>query len=299
VANGLVDGMAEEPNKDQEAPELKGYASSLYPIRKTGSIDAVGGHHDAGDYSKYTTNCAQLINHLMFANDALPGVSDIDNLGLPESGDGTGDLLQIALLEAKFLAKLQDTDGGFFFLVYPEDRKYEDDIAPDEAGGQIVFPKNTAATAAATAALAQIGGSRHLQAFDKSSASQFLLQAELGWKFLEEAWAAHGRDGAYQRISHYGDIFMDRDEIIWAATELYLATKNQKYHEFLLDNYKPSAPETRRWGWQRLFEGYGAAARSYAYARMSGRAGVSDLDQGLFRACQQEVWGWGKGSAKQ
>ena len=298
TANSLVDGMAEKPHKDQKAPELKGYASSLYPIKRRGTIDAVGGHHDAGDYSKYTTNCAQLIHHLMFAHDALPGVSELDNLGLPESGDGTGDLMQIALHEANFLSNLQDDDGGFFFLVYPEDRKYEDDVAPDETDGQIVFPKNTAATAAATAALAQIGGSPRFQEYDKANASKFLRQAELGWKFLEAAWDKHTPGGAYQRVSHYGDIFMDRDEIMWAATELFLATKKRDYHDFLLDNYKPAAPETRRWGWQRLFEGYGAAARSYAYAKMSGRAGVSDLDPGHFRACQQEVWGWGKELAR-
>jgi len=293
MANELVDGMAEEPHKEQKAPELRTYSDSLYPIQRKGTIDATGGHHDAGDYSKYTTNCAQLINQLMFAHDALPGVSKLDNLGLPESGDGIGDLMQIALHEAKFLAKLQDSDGGFFFLVYPEDRKYEDDIAPHEAGGQIVFPKNTASTAAATAALAQMGGSRSLQAIDKASASQFLRQAEQGWDFLVRAWEKHGRDGAYQRISHYGDIFMDKDEIVWAATELYLATKAEKYHNFLLENYKPGSDETRRWGWQRLFEGYGGAARSYAYAKMSGRAGPSDLDPEHLRACQQEVWGWG------
>ncbi|MFT4548639.1 MAG: hypothetical protein ACI9MB_002592, partial [Verrucomicrobiales bacterium] len=298
MANSLLDGMAEKPHKDQKAPELTSYASSLYPIQKKGTIDAIGGHHDAGDYSKYTTNCAQLINHLMFAHDALPGVAELDNLGLPESGDGIGDLMQIALHEAKFLSQLQDDDGGFFFLVYPDDRKYEDDIAPDEAGGQIVFPKNTASTAAATAALAQMGGSPHLQKIDKGLATQFLSQAQEGWQFLEKAWADHGHDGAYQRVSHYGDVFMDRDEIIWAATELYLATKNGKYHEFLLDNYKPDASETRKWGWQRLFEGYGAAARSYAYAKLSNRAGVTDLDPGHFRACQQEVWGWGQEMAR-
>ena len=293
-SNDLVDGMAEEPHKDQQAPELKGYATSLYPIIKTGEIDATGGHHDAGDYSKYTTNCAQLINHLMFATDSLPGVAGLDNLGIPESGDGVSDLLQIALYEANFLSELQDDDGGFFFLVYPDGQKYEDDVTPDEAGKQIVFPKNTASTAAATAALAQIGGSPHMQKLDMAQASKFLQQAERGWEFLEAAWEKYTPEGSYQRISHYGDVFMDRDEIIWAATELFLATKNRKYHEFVLNNYKPADSSTRKWGWQRLFEGYGAAARSYAYAKMSGRAGVSDLDPAHFRACQQEVWGWGK-----
>ncbi|MGI9240382.1 MAG: glycoside hydrolase family 9 protein, partial [Verrucomicrobiales bacterium] len=236
----------------------------------------------------------QLIHHLMFAHDALPGVGNLDNLGLPESGDGLGDLMQIALHEARFVAKLQDTDGGFFFLVYPEDRKYEDDVVPDKAGGQIVFPKNTAATAAAAAALAQIGSSPDLIRADQASAEQFVRQAEHAWRFLERAWAEHGRDGAYQRISHYGDIFMDRDEIAWAATELFLATKDRRYHEFLVEDFRPGSEATHRWGWQRLFEGYGAATRSYAYAKLSGRADETELDPAHLRACQRELWDWGR-----
>src|SRR5450755_4007723 len=74
-------------------------------------------------------------------------------LGIPESGDGKSDLLQEAKIEADFLAKMQDSDGGFYFLVYPRDRKYEDNVLPDHGDPQIVFPKTTAATAAAVAAL--------------------------------------------------------------------------------------------------------------------------------------------------
>ena len=36
---------------------------------------------------------------------------------------------QIAKWEADFLAKMQDTDGGFYFLVYPRDSAYENALA--------------------------------------------------------------------------------------------------------------------------------------------------------------------------
>ena len=58
--------------------------------------------------------------------DALPGAAELDNLGLPESGDGIPDLLQEAKWEVDFLAKMQDADGGFYFLVYPRERIYEE-----------------------------------------------------------------------------------------------------------------------------------------------------------------------------
>ncbi|HTH47217.1 MAG TPA: glycoside hydrolase family 9 protein, partial [Candidatus Limnocylindria bacterium] len=85
------------------AHELKDEASQLYPFVKKGKIDVSGGHHDAGDYSKYTINSAALIHTLMFAVDALPGVADLDNLGLPESGDGISDILQEAKWESDFI----------------------------------------------------------------------------------------------------------------------------------------------------------------------------------------------------
>jgi hypothetical protein len=55
----------------------------------------------------------------------------MDNLGIPESGDGIPDVLQEAKWEADFLAKMQDADGGFYFLVYPKGREYESNVLPE------------------------------------------------------------------------------------------------------------------------------------------------------------------------
>src|SRR5258708_35937531 len=100
-------------NPRHTASQLKHVAACLYPFVNQGRIDVRGGHHDAGDYSKYTINSAAFIHHLIFAADAFPGVVDLDNLGLPESGDGKSDVLQEVEWEADFLAKMQDEDGGF------------------------------------------------------------------------------------------------------------------------------------------------------------------------------------------
>ena len=56
-----------------KAPQLKDVSSSLYPFAKQGKVDVSGGHHDAGDYSKYTINSAALIHYLMFAADSSAG----------------------------------------------------------------------------------------------------------------------------------------------------------------------------------------------------------------------------------
>ncbi|HLP76732.1 MAG TPA: cellulase N-terminal Ig-like domain-containing protein, partial [Candidatus Paceibacterota bacterium] len=102
-----------DTNTPQAAPLLTDPSAQLFPFVNQGPVDVSGGHFEAGDYNRVTYNSAQLIHTLMFAVDALPGVAALDNLGIPESGDGISDVLQEAKWEADFLAKLQDADGGF------------------------------------------------------------------------------------------------------------------------------------------------------------------------------------------
>jgi len=276
-------------NPRHTAPQLKSVADSLYPFINKDPVDVRGGHHDAGDYSKYTINSAAFIHHLVFAADVFPGVAELDNLGLPESGDGKSDILQEAKWEADFLAKMQDSDGGFYFLVYPRDREYEFDVTPDHGDPQIVFPKTTAATAAATAALAQCASSPTFKKQFPDAAALYLEKAKKGWDFLEHAIAKYGKDGAYQKITHYGDEFMHDDELAWAACELFLATSDSKYHEKLQEWLKPGDPAVRKWGWWRLFESYGCAIRSYAFAAKAGKIIRERLDQRLLQECEKEI----------
>ena len=164
-------------------PSLDSEASQLYPYVRKGRVDVSGGHHDAGDYSKYTTNSAELIHYLIFTVDSIPGAAELDNLGIPESADGISDILEEAKWESEFLSKMQDDDGGFYFLVYPKDREYESNVLPDKGDGQVVWPKNTVSTAAATAALAQCASSPQFKQHYPQLAAKYLSQAELGWAF--------------------------------------------------------------------------------------------------------------------
>lgn len=268
------------------APILKNTEASLYPFLRKGKIDVAGGHHDAGDYSKYTINSAGLIHALVCAVDNFPGAGELDNLGLPESGDGKSDLLQEAKWEADFLAKMQDDDGGFFFLVYPKERRYEDNVLPDKADPQIVWPKNTSATAAAVAALAEIGSSPLCQKQFPEAAEMYLRKALRGWAFLERALAKHGGDGAYQKLTHYGNEFLHDDELAWAAAALFAATGKKEFETRLADGFNPESRETRRWSWWPMFEAYGNAVRTYVFAPRNGRLAKSAMNQGFLMRCE-------------
>ncbi|MEI6035119.1 MAG: glycoside hydrolase family 9 protein [Verrucomicrobiae bacterium] len=276
-------------NPRHTAPIMKSIADSLYPYVKSGEVDVSGGHHDAGDYSKYTINSASFIHSLVFAADALPGVAGLDNLGTPESGDGISDVIQLAKWEADFLVKMQDDDGGFFFIVYPEKRKYEDDVTPDDGDRQVVYPKNTAGTAAAVAALAQAGTSPAFKKAYPQEAAKYLEAAKKGWKFLRDAIAKHGRDGAYQKITHYGDLFMHDDELAWAAVQMFLATGDAKIQGELIATFDPESRDVKRWGWWRLPESYGNALRSYVFGARNGLLPAEKFDAAYLEKCKAEL----------
>ncbi len=288
-----IEGYAAQPSPDnppQAAAKLTSEAAQLFPFVKKGTVDVAGGHHDAGDYSKYTINSTSLIHYLMFTADAVPGVAKLDNLGIPESGDGIPDVIQEAKWEADFLAKMQDTDGGFYFLVYPKTREYESGALPEKGDAQVVWPKNTAVTAASVAALAQCASSPAFKKHYPEAAAKYLKQAELGWKFLQAAIAKYGKDAAYQKITFYGDHYTHNDEFAWAACELYLATGNTAYHEQLLKWFpNPADPASFRWGWWRMSESWGNMIRSYAFAARSGRLPKEKLDARYLDICEGQV----------
>jgi hypothetical protein len=284
VANYAL--ISNPDNPVQTAPPLTSPSAQLFPFVRQGAVDTSGGHHDAGDYSKYTINSASLTHLLMFAADSLSGVAALDNLGIPESGDGISDVLQEAKWEADYLTKIQDTDGGFYFLVYPQTREYESNVLPDKGDPQVVWPKTTSVTAAAVAALAQCSSSPLMKQAYPQAAAKYLAQAKLGWQFLTNAIARYGKTGAYQKITHYGDDFADQDELAWAACELYLATGDPYYQQVLFQWFPdPNNSTTFRWGWWRMAECWGNAVRSYAFAARSGRLQANQLDPGYLAKC--------------
>ncbi len=277
-------------NPVQTAPRLSSPSAQLFPFVRKGTVDVSGGHHDAGDYSKYTVNSAGLAHTLMFSADSLTGVAALDNLGIPESGDGVSDVLQKAKWEADYLSKLQDSDGGFYFLVYPKNREYESGTPPDQGDAQVVWPKTTSATAAAVAALAQCGSSPLMKQHYPQAAASYLAKATLGWQFLANAIALYGKNGAYQKITHYGDNYADQDELAWAAVEMYVATGDPSYQQTLFQWFPdPTATSTFRWSWWRMSEGWGHAIRSYAFAVRSGRLQPNQLDQNYLAKCLSTI----------
>jgi hypothetical protein len=292
VSNYVNEVNTERPS--QIAPQLTNYSAQLFPFVNQGLVAVSGGHYEAGDYNRVTYSAAQVIHTLVFAADSLPGAGALDNLGIPESGDGISDLLQEAKWDADFLLKMQDADGGFYYSVYPRDREYEIDVLPENGDPQVVWPKNTACTAAAVAALAQSASSPRLKQAYPQAATNYWAAALRGWQFLTNAIAVHGLDGAYQKIQGFGDDFTDRDELAWAACELFLATGDPQYKLKLFEWFPdPAYPGTFWYGWKRMYACFGNAARSYAFAGSNGRLSAGQIDQPYLARCINVITNYG------
>src|SRR5439155_27221481 len=83
--------------------------------------------------------------------------------------------------------------------------------------------KTTSVTAAAVAALAEIGSSPAFKKKFASAAGTYITRARQGWHFLAVEINNHGKRDSYQTLYNYGDIFMHNDELVWAAAAMYAA----------------------------------------------------------------------------
>ena len=76
----------------------------LYPTHYDGKIHpAIHGHHDAGDYGKYTSTGAAYVFAALNAMAVFPDKFQEDDLGLPYSGNGKPDLVEEVKWELDWL----------------------------------------------------------------------------------------------------------------------------------------------------------------------------------------------------
>jgi hypothetical protein len=245
-----------------------------YPQPNDGTHQAAThGHHDAGDYGKYTSSGATFVFSALNAMARFPDKFQEDDLGLPYSGNGIPDLLEEVKWELDWLENMQDpADGGVSGVIKAEDGGYEQYMPPPMAH-RLFCPKDTVFTAAFAGALAEAARSPIMQKYYPQDCNRYLAKALLAWDFLE-------KNNRYVQYFHYGAIFGDWDERCWAAVELYAATGEQKYHDYFLKNFDPSK---KQWGWKAMVESVGYA--TYTYAFLEGRP----KDAEMLARCQTEL----------
>ncbi len=197
--------------------------ATIYGTDET--IEVNGGWHDAGDYGRYVVAAAKAVADLMYAYQTNPAMYS-DNIGIPESNNGTADILDEVRYELEWMLKMQDkNDGGVYHKVSCD--VFPGYVMPEkETKPLIVMPKSTTATAdfAASMALAY----EIYKDVDAGFADTCLEAAIKAY-----AWAEANPNVTYTNpddvvTGEYGDN-VTTDERYWAALQLYRATGDTKY----------------------------------------------------------------------
>lgn len=195
-------------------------------------IDVSGGWHDAGDYGRYIVPAAKTIADLLYAYEANPNLYS-DNIGIPESGNGTPDILDEVRYELEWMMKMQRADGGVYHKVTCE--TFPGYVSPEkETDPLIVTPVSTTSTADFCASMAL--AYEFYKDVDSAFADNCLERAERAWSFLEANPNMIFKNPEDITTGDYGDT-SDRDERYWAAAQLYRATGNSKYETALSAMY--------------------------------------------------------------
>ena len=233
------------------------HASAATVERPEGTIiSSPGGWYDAGDYNKYIVNSGFTMGVWLMAYEMNKAYFDSLHLNIPESivnrqssNRLCPDMLAEALYNIRWMLTMQDTDGGVYHKLTEPD--FEGFIRPDQCKKpRYVVMKTTAAALdfAATMALA----ARVYAPFDADFCAQAKEAALRAYAWAEanpavyydqpkmnEEFKPAITTGAY-------DDFDVRDEFLWAATELYLLTGDEKYkseitnYQSQITNYVPA-----------------------------------------------------------
>lgn len=194
------------------------------------SIEASGGWHDAGDYGRYVTAGACALAHLLYAWRMFPESFLDKSFHIPESGNGTPDVLNECRYELEWFLKLQREDGGVFHKVTTA--QHAAFVMPQEDLSQLyALPVSSMATAdfAAICALA----SSIYRPFDDAFATRLEKAARKSYDWLKkhpEFLGFKNPEGC--GTGEYGE-WSDDSNRFWAAAELYALTGEARFHEDL------------------------------------------------------------------
>lgn len=265
-------------------PEFPGYSHPACHLKgefhtssgKQGERDNIGGWHDAGDYGRYVVNSGISTGTVLWTWEIFGRKLQNVKLNIPESGNGTPDILNEARWNLEWMLKMQDHDGGVWHkqtsVHFPEFVMPQDDTLPSEIVGTGQQPYKSTCATADLAAIAAIAA-RVYSSFDQKFAAQNREAARKAWLWAEKYPNVIFRNPPGISTGEYGDGSCS-DERLWAAAELWRTTGERTYSEYVVKQYpdfredldKP-APE----GWRDV-----AAMGLWTYA-LSPRKGADPV----------------------
>jgi endoglucanase len=228
-------------------PDIRGYKHAACHLTgsyhastgKSGPHVSTKGWHDAGDYGRYIVNSGISTGELLWTFELFGSRIKNFSLDIPESKNSTPDILDEIRWNLDWMLTMQDEDGG----VWPKQTSehFADFVMPENdrlvsyviGTGKEPFKSSTAtADFAAVLAIA----ARVYKPYDAAYAKQCLTAAEKAWTWLQKNPNVTFRNPTGVLTGEYGDRD-PRDEILWAAAELWRSTKQTTYERYFLDHY--------------------------------------------------------------
>ena len=196
-------------------------------------IDVSGGWHDAGDYGRYVVAGATTVADLLLTYEDFPELWAGDDLGIPESGNGIPDILDEAAYELNWMLKMQDpSTGGVYHKVTC--REFPEFVMPQEETDELVVsPISNTATGDFAAVMAM--ASKIYADFDPAFAKKALSCSKKAYAYLEEHKSATGFKNPEEITTGEYPDGQFKDEMYWAAVELYGITGEEKYKNYIED----------------------------------------------------------------
>lgn len=277
---------------DALVPKLDAYKKDqldYFPQDEGGKRPCPHGHHDAGDYGKYTTSGAAFAFFMLLPFEVMPEKMAFDASPLPENGNGIPDLIEEVKWELDWLSNMQDpADGGVHTIVKPDPTMSYEDSIPGQPNPQFNKPrsvwwKDLPPTASFAAILARAARTPAFAQAYPDDARVYLEKARKAWDFCLANADPDGTPNHVVGGHHYGAYQGALDDYCWAAVELWLTTGEQKYHDYFLAHFVPKT--AWNWGWWPLEETAGLCTRAYAFGTRT------DKDPAMLKACVDGGWG--------
>ena len=224
------------------------HPSAVTDNRPAGTkISSAGGWYDAGDYNKYIVNCGITMSTLLSAFEDFPNYYDTLRTNIPESEDKVPDLLNEVLYNLRWMFTMQDPfDGGVYHKC--TNSQFDGMVMPGVTKApRYVVQKSTAATLDFAAVMAQAARVfRRIKNYLPKLADSCLKASANAWMWALKHPAVEYDQSRLNKeykpaieTGAYGDKFLS-DEWMWAATEIFVTSKNKMYFEVIEQNINDS-----------------------------------------------------------
>lgn len=212
------------------------------PVQAT-ERDLTGGWHDAGDYNKYTNFTYVPVHFLLDAYEQAPAAfGDANNI--PESGNGTPDILDEVKYELDWLLKMQNADGSAIMKL--STLGFNGGSPPSSHGDQRYYSASASSatrTVCSQFAHAAIVFRQLSDPLMQDYGDTLLVHAELAWQWLtaNTAYSNYNNETFSSANPEVSSTEQAARKFV-AAVYLYAATGNATYRNYVDANYTSIQP---------------------------------------------------------